>query len=320
MSPRVRFLVIRLAQAVPVALGVTIIVFFMTHLLPGNPAEALLGQQATPARVQALTHSLGLDRPLAAQYFSYLGHLLTGNLGQSLMYQSSVAGLVGHALPASIFLIVYALVLSLVVSIPLATLAASRPGRVRDHGVRAFTMLAQGMPQFWIGIMLLMLVAVKVKIFPVGGYGTGFFGHLRYLFLPGFTLGLFLSPTIIRSLRASMISVLGADYVTTARSKGTIGLSLFRRHVLRNAAIPTVSIISVNLGYLIGSTLVVEHVFAVPGLGSLMVNAIFARDLPLIQGVSLAVALFVVVVGVLADLTYTLLDPRVKLDGKADAR
>jgi peptide/nickel transport system permease protein len=175
------------------------------------------------------------------------------------------------------------------------------------------------MPQFWVGIMLILLLAVTLRAFPVGGYGDTPAERPYYLFLPALTLATAMSPTVIRSLRASMIGVLESEYVGTARSKGSYGIWLFRDHVLRNAAIPTVSIIGVNLGYLVGGSLVIEKVFALPGLGSLMVNAIFSRDFPTMQGVTLFVALFVVAVGILTDIVYTLLDPRVNLSRKEQA-
>jgi peptide/nickel transport system permease protein len=316
---RLRFIPGRLVQALPVAFGVTVIVFFMARLLPGNPALAILGERATDQSVAALTKQLGLDRPLWEQYLQFMGRLLRGNLGTSLPYQLPVTDLVVQAIPVTLSLVAYALVLSLLISIPLAALAASRPGRSRDLGVRAFTLLGQGMPQFWVGIMLILLLAVTLRAFPVGGYGDTPADHLYYLFLPALTLAIAMSPTVIRSLRASMIGVLESDYVGTARSKGSYGIWLFRDHVLRNAAIPTVSIIGVNLGYLVGGSLVIEKVFALPGLGSLMVNAIFARDFPTMQGVTLFVALFVVAVGILTDIVYTLLDPRVNLSRKEQA-
>jgi len=316
---RLRFVPGRLLQAVPVIFGVTIVVFFMVHLLPGNPALAILGQTATPDRVAALNHQLGLDEPLWKQYLLFLRHLVTGNLGTSISYQRPVSELITTALPVTLSLIVFALVLALVISIPLAGIAAGKPGRGRDLGVRAFTLVGQGMPQFWVGIMLLLLLAVKLGAFPVGGYGESAGSHLYYLFLPALTLAIALSPQIIRSLRASTIAVLGSEYVGTARSKGAAGISLFRGHVLRNAAIPTVSIVGVNLGYLVGGSLVIEKVFAIPGLGSLMINAIFSRDFPTIQAVALVVALFVVLVGILTDVVYTLLDPRVDFSAKERA-
>jgi peptide/nickel transport system permease protein len=313
---RFRFVPLRLLQSVPVIFGVTVVVFFMVHLLPGNPALAILGQTATPARVASLTHQLGLDRPLWNQYLLFLGHLVQGNLGTSITYQRPVSDLVLQAIPITMSLLAFALVLSLVISVPLAAMAASAPGRARDLAVRVFTLVGQGMPQFWVGIMLILLLAVKAGAFPVGGYGETPLEHWYYLFLPALTLAIAMCPTIIRSLRASTINVLGSDYVSTARSKGAGGVALFRRHVVRNAAIPTVSIIGVNLGYLVGGSLVIERVFAVPGLGSLMINAIFARDFPTIQAVALVVALFVILVGILTDVVYTAIDPRVDLSSK----
>jgi peptide/nickel transport system permease protein len=308
-----------LVQSIPVAFGVTLIVFFMARLLPGNAALAILGQQATTASVAALSKQLGLDQPLWEQYLLFIGRLFQGNLGTSLTYQIPVSELLSQAIPVTLSLLGLALLISLVISVPLAALAAFRPGSPRDLGVRAFTLLGQGMPQFWLGIMLILLLAIGVPLFPVGGYGETAADHPYYLFLPALTLAIAMCPTIIRSLRSSMINVLGSDYVGTARSKGSYGAALFRGHVLRNAAIPTVSVIGVNLGFLVGGSLVIEKVFALPGLGSIMINAIFTRDFPTVQGVTLFVALFVVVVGILTDVVYTMLDPRVDLSGKENA-
>jgi peptide/nickel transport system permease protein len=316
MLHRLRFIPGRILQSIPVALGVTLVVFFMARLLPGNPALAILGQRATPEAVAALSKQMGLDTPIWQQYFVFLGRLVQGNLGTSLTYQLPVTTLVAQAIPVTLSLLAMALVLSLLISIPLAALGAFKPGSGRDLGVRAFTLLGQGMPQFWLGIMLILLLAVTLRLFPVGGYGTTPVDHLYYLFLPSLTLAITMCPTIIRSLRSSIIGVLGSEYIGTAKSKGAYGTALFRGHVIRNAAIPTVSIIGVNLGFLVGGSLVIEKVFALPGLGSLMINAIFARDFPTIQAVTLFVAFFVVIVGILTDVVYTMLDPRVDLSAK----
>jgi peptide/nickel transport system permease protein len=316
MLHRLRFIPGRLIQSIPVAFGVTLIVFFMARLLPGNPALALLGQRATPASVAALSKQLGLNTPIWEQYFGFIGRIFQGNLGTSITYQQPVTTLLAQAIPVTMSLLGLALLFSLVISIPLAALAAFRPGGARDLGVRGFTLLGQGMPQFWLGIMLILLLAVGLRAFPVGGYGNSAGDHLYYLFLPALTLAITMCPTIIRSLRSSMIDVLESEYVGTAKSKGSYGAALFRGHVLRNAAIPTVSVIGVNLGFLVGGSLVIEKVFALPGLGSMMINAIFTRDFPTIQGVTLFVALFVVVVGILTDVVYTMLDPRVNFGAK----
>lgn len=319
MLSRLKFVPMRLLQAVPVAFGVTLIVFFLTHLIPGNPAESLLGAQATPARVAALRQQLGLDQPLLQQYWHFLDNLGHGNLGQSYTYNVSVLSLVLERIPVTLLLVSYAVVLVVIISIPLSVLAASKPGALRDHLVRVVPMVGMGMPQFWVGVMLLLIFGVAFKVFPVGGYGNSFLDHLWYLFLPALTMAISVSPIVIRSLRSSMLSVLGSDYVGTARSKGAAGWSLYRGHVLRNAVIPAVSIIGVNLGYLVGGSLVIEQVFAIPGLGSLMISSIFSRDYPAIQAVVLFVAVFVVVVGILTDVVYTVLDPRVDLTGRSTA-
>lgn len=316
MIQRLRFVPARLLQAVPVIFGVTLLVFFMAHLLPGDPAVAILGEHATQDRVTALRAQLGLDQPIWVQYFLFVGRLFQGNLGTSLTYQQPVSTLVLAAIPVTLSLLFFAVVLCLLISIPLAGIAATAPGRARDFGVRVYTLIGQGMPQFWVGIMLILLFAVNLHLFPVGGFGDTPLDHLYYLALPALTLAIAMSPTIIRSLRSSTINVLGSEYVATARSKGAGGLPLFRGHVLRNAAIPTISILGVNLGYLVGGSLVIEKVFALPGLGSLMINAIFSRDFPTIQAVALFVALFVVIVGILTDIVYTALDPRVDLNAK----
>lgn len=319
MLHRMQFIPGRLIQTIPVVFGVTLVVFFLGHLLPGDPAIAILGEHATPARVAALREQLGLNLPLWDQYRQFFVHIVQGNLGQSLTYQVPVASLVLHAIPVTLSLLLLALIISLAISIPLAGLAAAKPGGAWDYVARGYTLLGQGMPQFWVGIMLLLLLAVRLRAFPVGGYGTTPLDHIYYLFLPALTMGIAMSPTIVRSLRSSTIDVLGSEYIATARSKGISGATLFRKHVLRNAVIPTVSVIGVHLGYLVGGSIVIEKVFAIPGLGSLMLNAIFSRDFPTIQAVSLMVALFVVAVGILTDIIYTLLNPRINLSRGGEA-
>lgn len=304
----------RLLQLVPVAVGVTIVVFFMIHLIPGDPARTILGIHATPRAIAELHREWGLNRPLLSQYWLFLDRLGHGNLGQSLIYGGSASSLIMQRLPATLWLIVYAAVLAVLISVPLAMIAATRKDGIRDHVVRAVPLLGLGMPPFWVGFLLIYGFAVNFRFFPVGGYGSGFLGHLHYMFLPALTVAIALSPVVIRSLRASMLNVLGADYVTTARSKGVPGLRLFVRHVLRNAVIPAVTVLGINIGYLIGGTVIIENVFAIPGIGQLMINSIFQRDFPVVQGVTLVFGVLVVLVNLLADMTYAWLDPRVSFD------
>jgi len=304
----------RLLQLIPVAFGVTFIVFFMVHLIPGDPAVSILGIHATPRAVAILHREWGLNRSLPAQYWLFLDRLLHGNLGYSLYYGQSVTSLVLSHLPPTLWLITYAGVLSVLISVPLAMIGASRPDALRDHVVRAVPLVGLGMPSFWLAFLLILIFAIKVQAFPVSGYGSGFFGHLRSMFLPSLTAALALSPVVIRSLRASMLTVLGAEYITTARSKGVSGHRLYLRHVLRNAVIPAVTVLGINIGFLIGTTVIIEEVFAIPGLGQLMINSIFQRDFPVVQGVTLVFAIMVVLLNLLADVAYAALDPRVRFD------
>jgi len=308
------FVVRRLLMLVPVAIGVTIVVFFMIHLIPGDPARTILGIHATPKRIAILHRQWGLNRPLVSQYWLFIDRLLHGNLGQSLYYGVPAAGLILQRLPPTLWLIVYAAVLAVVISVPLAMIAATRKDAVRDQVVRAVPLLGLGMPPFWVGILLVYALAIKVHAFPVSGYGSGIGGHLHAMFLPALTVAIALAPVVIRSLRASMLNVLGAEYITTARSKGVPSSRLFLRHVLRNAVIPAVTVLGINIGYLIGGTVIIESIFAIPGIGQLMINSIFQRDFPVVQGVTLVFGVLVVLVNLLADLSYAALDPRVRFD------
>ena len=311
---RLGFVGQRLLQMVPVAIGVTILVFFMIHLVPGDPARTMLGVHATDQAVAALHHQWGLDRSLLAQYGLFMDRLLHGNFGDSLFYRVSARALILERLPATLWLIVYAAVLSVIISVPLATLAATHKNKVSDHGVRAVPLIGLGMPSFWLGIMLILFLSLKAGLFPVGGFGEGFWGHVKSMFLPGLTVALAISPLLIRSLRASMLNVLESEYVMTARSKGLPRHRVLTHHALRNAVIPTITVLGINIGFLVGGTLVVENVFALPGIGNLMLTAIFNRDFPVVQGVTLVFAFMVITVNLLTDVSYALLDPRVRFD------
>jgi peptide/nickel transport system permease protein len=309
------YVVRRLLQALPVALGVTILVFFLIHLIPGDPARTILGNRASPQRVALLRHDWGLDRPLPVQYEKFMGRLAHGDLGTSLFYGVGAGRLVRERLPTTLWLICYGALLSVLIAVPLALIAASRRDRVSDHLIRGVPLVGLGFPPFWIGIVLLLVFGLHLgRLFPVGGYGHGFLGHLHSMFLPALTVALALCPILIRSLRAALLEVLEADYITTARSKGLSERRVLMHHAFRNAAISTVSVLGVNIGFLVGGTLVIEQVFAVPGVGQLMINSIFARDFPVVQAVALVFALLVVLVYLLTDVAHALLDPRVRFD------
>jgi peptide/nickel transport system permease protein len=305
----------RLLQLVPIALGVTILVFFLIHLVPGDPARTILGNQATPARVALLHHEWGLDRPIWVQYGKFMGRITHGNLGDSLFYGVSAGHLVLQRLPVTLWLIGLGTLLSVLIAVPLAAIAATNRDRVPDHVVRAVPLIGLGFPPFWVGIVLLLVFGLNLgRAFPVGGYGNGFVGHLHSMFLPALTVAFGIAPILIRSLRASLLEVLESEYVTTARSKGIPESRVLVRHALRNAVVSTVSVLGVNIGYLVGGTLVIEQVYALPGIGQLMINSIFQRDFPVVQAVTLVFSIMVVLVYLLSDVAHALLDPRVRFD------
>jgi peptide/nickel transport system permease protein len=300
---------------VPVVLGVTILVFFMIHLVPGDPARTMLGVHASPERVALLHKEWGLDKSLLVQYKLFMSRLIHGDLGNSLFYHVPARELIFDRLPVTLWLIGYGTGLSILIALPLAAIAASKRDAARDHVVRVVPLIGLGFPSFWVGIMLLLAFGLNMgRLFPVGGYGTGFAGHVRAMFLPALTVAIAISPILIRSLRASLLNVLESDYITTARSKGLPERHVLIRHALRNAVISTVTILGVNIGYLVGGTLVIEQVFALPGVGQLMINSIFQRDFPVVQGVTLAFAILVVIVYLITDIVHSMLDPRVRFE------
>ncbi|HEX3591805.1 MAG TPA: ABC transporter permease [Pseudonocardiaceae bacterium] len=303
----------RLVSLIPVLLGISLIVFFLVRLIPGDPAATLLGTHATPTAVRELRAQLGLDRPLWTQYLTFLGHLFQGNLGFSYFYNSSVSGLIATSLPVTLWLLVAGVVFTLVIAVPLAVLAAAKRGSIADHVIRAVPVAGLGLPAFWVGIMLILIFGLKLHWLPVAGFGTTVPQHFVSMILPGFTIALTLAPILIRSLRASMIEVLGSDFIVTAQAKGIGTSRVVVGHALRNAAVSSVTVLGVNIAYLTGSTLVVERVYSLPGIGQQMINSILGRDFPTVQGITLVFAILVVVVNLLTDVTHAALDPRVKL-------
>jgi peptide/nickel transport system permease protein len=304
----------RLLQMVPVVLGVTIITFFILRLIPGDPVVVMLGNHYTPRAAASLRAALGLNKPLWEQYLIFMSNLVHINLGTSIYYQLPVATLIGQRLPATLWLVGYAAVLALLISVPLATLSALRKDGIVDQVVRGTFLLTFAMPAFWVGLIFILVLSLHLHLFPVSGYGDGFAGHVWTLFLPSLTIALGFAAILIRTLRNSILVVLRADYLDTARAKGLGGGRILWRHILRNALLTTLTVFGVNLAYLIGGTVIIENVFAVPGLGQLLTSSIFTRDLSVVQGITLVFALFVVCISLLTDVIYAALDPRVAYD------
>lgn len=310
---RAHFIARRLAQMVPVLLGITIVVFGLLQLIPGDPATTILGMQARPDSVAALRRELGLDRPLWEQYLRYMGNLARLDLGDSIKFKVSVASLLPGRLEVSLALILYATLLTVAIALPLGIVSALRKDGLFDQVTRGLLLLTLVMPAFWVGIIFLTWFSVRWKLFPVAGYGEGWREHLHHLFLPALTIALSIVPILVRSLRASILEAMGSDYVRTARAKGMRERAVVTAHVLRNALIPAVTLLGLSVGYLMGGTVIVENVFSLPGAGKLLVEAIAARDYPLVQATTLVFAALVISINLLTDLIYTFLDPRVEL-------
>ncbi|MDE0120341.1 MAG: ABC transporter permease [bacterium] len=308
-----RYFLRRLLRMIPVILGMTIIVFFMIHLVPGDPARTLLGPRAPAEAIEAFNLRWGFDRPLHEQFLSFLGGLFQGDLGTSMSYNVPTTELVSGRFTPTLLLLGISALFAMIISLPLAVVAALREERTPDHVVRVIPMVGLGLPAFWVGILLLTFVALRVDWLPVGGYGATWPDRLIAMILPGLTVAIGIAPFTIRSLRSSLIEVMEADYIATARAKGLGGVRVLWAHGLRNAVIPTVTVLGVNLGWLVGNTLIVEKVFALPGLGALMIDAVLERDFAVVQGMALIFGLLVVLVNLLADVVRASLDPRVQL-------
>jgi peptide/nickel transport system permease protein len=308
-----RYLSLRLLQMIPVLIGVTTVVFLLVRLIPGDPATSMLGSRATPELIGRVRQQFGLDLPIWRQYVDYLGNVVRGNFGVSFFYQTSVSSIVSARILLTLELIGYAALLSLLIAFPFATWAATRRGGVADRIIRLFFAGSLGMPSFWLGIMLTLYLSVRVRIFPSTGAGVGFQDRLWHLTLPALTIAISITPLLVRSLRSSVIEVVASDFVTTGRAAGLRPRQLLFSYILRNSLLPLVTVFSINLGWLIGGTVIVEQLFGLPGLGSLLITSITTRDYGIVQLVTLVFALIVLMVNLLTDLAYAVLDPRVSL-------
>jgi peptide/nickel transport system permease protein len=297
----------KVLTAVVVLFFVATAAFFLVRL-SGDPVKLILPPDATAQQESTLRASLGLDRPLLTQYLDYLGGLPRLHLGTSLVYDQPVADVLLARVPATLELAGAALLLALLIAIPAGTFAALRRGRAGDTGVMTGVLVGQSTPAFWVGILLILVFAVGLQVLPASGYG-GF----EHLVLPAVTLAVYSVAVIARLLRTSLIDVLGADYIRTARAKGLGAGGVVLAHGLRNAALPVVTVVGLEVGSLLGGAILTEQVFSWPGLGRLTVEAIQNRDFPLVQAAVLFFAATFVVVNLLVDLSYTLLDPRVRV-------
>lgn len=307
------YVISRFLQMIPTVLVLVILVFLMIRMIPGDPAVTMLGVQATPERVAEVRKQLGLDRSLPVQFGIFISDLAKADLGNSITVRTPVIDLVKQRLPMTMFLVVYSMVIAVVMTVPLAVIAATNRDRFVDQCIRTFSMVMISTPGFWIGLLLLILLGVKTSIFPVGGAGDGFVDRLHHLFLPSLTLALHVAAVLTRNLREALLTTMSAEHANVARAKGLRESRVLITHVLRNAMISTVTLFGLYIGWLVGGSVIIESVFALPGMGSMMLTAIMARDYQVVQGFTLVYAILVSVVYLVTDLTYSFLDPRVTL-------
>ena len=311
----------RLLSAVGVIAGVVVVTFLLLHLIPGDPAQSMLGNRATPEAVAALRAQWGLDRPLWTQFGSFVTRLVTrGDTGDSLFYQVPSRELIFPRIGVTLELVALAGLFCVLITVPLAAWAAIRQDRTADQVIRVIPSIGAGLPALWVGLLLIVLFGVHLHWFPVGGAGPGPWLTFRGLVLPAFTAAIAIVPVLIRSLRAGMLEVLDSDYVAAARAKSLSEPRVLLSHVARNAAVPTLTLLGLNLAYLVGGTVVVERVFGIDGLGNLMFDSIGNRDFPVVQGIALFFAVVVVLVNLLTDLASAAIDPRLRTTRRDAAR
>lgn len=299
----------------PVLLAISFVSFLLLALIPGDPAMMMLGADASPGALEALRERLGLNRPLLERFAWWLGNAVRGDLGDSLYQNRPVIELITARLPVTLMICLLASIISIVLGLSAGVVSAVRRNTVTDHVVRVVSLVGLSMPDFWLGLLLILTFSITWQVFPLTGFvplGTDFFGGMRFLVLPSLALGLTLAGFLTRLTRGSLLEVLSADYVRTAKSKGLSANRVVLRHALGTALLPLVTIVGLNFGRLLGGAVVIESVFSLPGIGRLIVLAITQRDFPVVQASVLYVAALYTVINLITDIAYMVLDPRVR--------
>ena len=314
----VSFVLRRLLEAIPIVFLSTVVVFLLLHLLPGDPAQVLAGNDITPENLARLRRDMGLDQPLPVQYWVWLSHILHGDLGQSPASRLPVSYLIGLALPVTIQLTLAGMLLTVLVGVPLGILAALHSGSIFEWFVLVFNGALLAIPGFWLSILAILLFAVVLGWLPPGGFvsvATDPVAGLQSLILPAATLALPAAAALARQVRTAMLEVLHEDYVRTARAKGLRGASVVMRHALRNAMLPVATVLGLQFGRLLGGALITETIFTLPGVGRLLISSINSRDYAVVQGALLLFMIAFTLINILTDVSYAVLDPRVRLAG-----
>ena len=314
----VRYLIPRLAESVVTFVLVTIVVFIGVRALPGDPARALAGEESDPATVEAVRHSFGLDQPIPVQYVKYVGNALHGDLGTSSRTGLPVASSIGHAIPVTMQLSIFAIAIAALIGVGAGLIAAVRRRGPANWAANSVALIGLSVPSFWLGLMGVLVFAIAYPILPASGFVSVFDNPVesfRHLLMPAVVLGSGLAAVIMRQTRSAMIDALSTDYVRTARAKGLGGTQVVVGHALRNSLIVVTTIVGLQLGALISGAVVTEQIFVLPGFGKLIIDAVFTRDYPMIQGVVLVTATAYIVINLLVDLLYSVIDPRVRVGG-----
>lgn len=315
-----RYLLKRIGAALLTLLLSSILVFAGINALPGDAALALAGEERTPEALEEIREKFGLDDPVPVQYLRWAGLALRGDLGESVRTGLEVTDIIANALPITLELAVLSVLVAVLIGIPTGMIAAARQGKPADYVSNAFGLFGLSIPNFWLGLVLILVLAVRTNVFPASGYVPFFENpimNLYYMALPAFVLGTGLAAVIMRQMRSSMLESLQADYIRTARAKGLSEWSVVGGHALRNSLITVVTVIGLQLGGLISGAVVTEQIFVIPGFGKLIVSAVFQRDFPVIQGAVLVAAVGYIVVNLVVDIIYSLLNPRIRVSGDA---
>ena len=315
MHPLLKLIFVRLVALAPMLLALSMASFALVHVIPGDPALVMMGGEGTTQAVEELRRQLGLDRPLHTRYLEWLGKIARGDLGESLYNRTRVSDELLWRMPTTLTLVALALLFSIGIGVPAGLLSAAFRNSWIDHAARLLTLVSLSLPSFWLGLMLIIFFSLWLDLLPIVGYEPitrGLWKAIPFLILPSLSLGSYLAALLTRLTRSSMLEVLNQDYVRTARAKGLGDRVVVMRHALRNALIPIVTVIGINVGILLGGSAVIETVFVLPGVGQLVVRSLYNRDLPVIQGLILYVAVIYVLVNLLVDVIYTYLDPRLR--------
>jgi len=316
----VEYMIKRILVMLPTLFLVLVTSFFLIRLIPGDPAAVMLGSNATPEQVEQLRHWLGLDQPLGVQFAKYIIRVFRGDFGYSILYHLPITQLLCSRLEVTVLLSVCTMLVVLCLGIPAGILASVRPNTLFDQLLLVVVLIGASFPTFWLGLLLMICFSLKLGWFPVSGFRsifeTGNLANLRYLVLPAITLGFVNATLLARMTRASMLEVLGENYVNTARSKGVHETRVVLKHALRNAAIPIITVGSLTLAGLLGGAVITENVFALPGIGSLLIQAVLQRDYPTIQAIMVYVAFLYLFINLVTDILYAFLDPRIRYGGE----